>query len=96
LPSHTSSAKTDRRAYIWRCNGVTLLVVSWPLASRDVRLTPAEASVAGLVAQGLTNRTIAKLRGVSAHTIAHQVASICKKIGLGSRRELARHLPRAR
>ena len=57
--------------------------VTWP------ELTPAEAEVAGLVLRGLDNRTIARERKVAPSTVASQLESIYRKLGVGSRSELA-------
>ena len=50
--------------------------------------TRAEASVAALALRGLTNAEIASRRGSSPRTVANQMASIFRKLGIGSRREL--------
>ncbi len=52
-------------------------------------LTPAERSVAGLVARGLTNPEIAARLGVSAGTIKDHVSSALRKLGVRTRAELA-------
>ncbi len=51
-------------------------------------LTEAERHVAADVIEGFTNEQIATRRGTSARTIAKQVASIFRKLGVGSRRQL--------
>jgi DNA-binding CsgD family transcriptional regulator len=50
-------------------------------------LSPTEQAVAVLLARGETNRSIARCRGVSPHTIAKQVATLLRKIGAQSRFE---------
>ncbi|MBZ0119479.1 MAG: helix-turn-helix transcriptional regulator [Sandaracinaceae bacterium] len=52
------------------------------------RLSPAEAKVAAMVIEGLSNAAIAARRGTSARTVANQVASILRKLALESRRDL--------
>lgn len=52
------------------------------------RLSPAEAAVARLVAEGFSNEAIARARGVSPRTVANQLASTYAKLGVGSRVEL--------
>ena len=52
-------------------------------------LTPAERSVADLVARGLTNPEIAARLGVSAGTIKDHVSSALRKLGVRTRAELA-------
>lgn len=64
-------------------------------AERDGRLaklTSAELSVARLAVAGHSNQTIASLRRTSTNTIANQIASILRKLGLRSRFDLAAHV----
>jgi DNA-binding NarL/FixJ family response regulator len=51
-------------------------------------LSEAERAVARAVAEGLGNAEIARARGVSTRTVANQVASIFRKLGVKSRLEL--------
>jgi DNA-binding CsgD family transcriptional regulator len=69
------------------------LVVSFPLA-KNPKLTAAEHEVALAVARGGSNREIAEARGASVRTVANQVASACRKLGVRNRRELAAELAR--
>jgi DNA-binding CsgD family transcriptional regulator len=55
-------------------------------------LTDTERSVAGLVAEGLTNRQIAERVIISRHTVDFHLRSIFRKVGVGSRVELARQV----
>ena len=50
--------------------------------------TKAESEVAELALRGLSNEEMARARGVSPRTIANQIASIYRKMGVCSRREL--------
>jgi DNA-binding CsgD family transcriptional regulator len=52
------------------------------------RLTPAEASILHHLLLGHSDAIIARARKRSARTIGHQVASIFRKVGVSSRREL--------
>ena len=52
-------------------------------------LTPAERTVAGLVARGLTNPQIAARLGVTAGTVKDHISSALRKLGVRSRAELA-------
>ena len=52
-------------------------------------LSPAEGHVAHLAAAGHTNRGIAGLRGTAERTVANQLASIFRKLGVASRADLA-------
>jgi DNA-binding NarL/FixJ family response regulator len=59
-------------------------------ASRfDAVLTRAERSVVALALEGKTNAEIARTRGRSERTIANQLACAFRKLGIGSRAELA-------
>jgi DNA-binding CsgD family transcriptional regulator/tetratricopeptide (TPR) repeat protein len=53
-------------------------------------LTETERVVAGLVAQGLTNQHVAEQMYVSAHTVGFHLKQVFRKLGIGSRVELAR------
>jgi DNA-binding NarL/FixJ family response regulator len=53
------------------------------------RLTHAEAAVARAAVAGLSNREIAEERGSAARTVAVQLSSIYRKMGISSRAELA-------
>jgi DNA-binding CsgD family transcriptional regulator len=55
-------------------------------------LTPAEAEVAQLAAAGHSNAAIARARRVHVRTIANQLVSIYRKLGIASRNELAARL----
>ncbi|MFE2263600.1 ATP-binding protein [Streptomyces griseosporeus] len=54
-----------------------------------LRLTARESTVAGLVAEGLTNRQIADRLGLSIHTVATHLDKIRDKLGLRSRTQIA-------
>ncbi|MFI2758851.1 ATP-binding protein [Streptomyces echinatus] len=54
-----------------------------------LRLTVRESTVAGLVAEGLTNRQIADRLGLSVHTVATHLDRIRDKLGLRSRTQIA-------
>jgi DNA-binding NarL/FixJ family response regulator len=67
-------------------NPVVLLSFS---SGRAAQLTETECQVALAVARGRSNAEIARDHEVSVRTIANQVAAIFKKLGVGSRSELA-------
>ncbi len=52
-------------------------------------LSSSEREVAALVLAGLSNRDIALERGTSPRTVANQIQSLYRKLGVGSRAELA-------
>jgi len=56
--------------------------------SRATEVTAAEHAVLGLAAAGLSNAEIAARRGVSPRTVANQMASVFRKLGVHSRSEL--------
>jgi DNA-binding NarL/FixJ family response regulator len=69
-------------------DGETYLVVEWtPPATAS--LTNAERAVAKLVARGATNDEIARARKTSLRTVANQIASIMRKLGVASRVAIA-------
>jgi len=64
-------------------------VLSFALpAGYDPLLTRAERDVALLVLAGKSHDEIAKIRGRATRTIANQVASVFRKLGVASRTEL--------
>ncbi len=73
-------------AYRFQHEGQEHVIVTVPLRVRlDPALTPAEISVARLIVAGRSNADIARTRGTSVRTVANQVASLLRKLGLGSR-----------
>ncbi len=60
------------------------------------KLTTAELDVMADLLAGCTNNEIARRRGSSERTVANQVGSILKKLGLGSRLEIIALAPFAR
>ena len=71
-----------------------LAVVRVPLeaGSALLKLSPVERQVASLAAEGLSNAAIGLRRGTSERTVANQMASILRKLGVGSRYHLASRL----
>ena len=71
-----------------------LALLSFPLHDPKLpdSLTVAERDVAVRVYRGATNGEIASARGVSAKTVARQLESIYRKLGVASRRELVLRL----
>lgn len=74
--------------------GETLVVTSMPAGDDDALagLSPAERDIALDAAAGMSNAAIARKRNRAVRTIANQVASIFRKLGVGSRAELAARL----
>ncbi|MHB8417534.1 MAG: response regulator transcription factor [Myxococcales bacterium] len=55
-------------------------------------VTPAEREVACLLCRGASNQAIAAQRGTSLRTVANQVSSLMRKLGVDSRVQLALRL----
>jgi DNA-binding NarL/FixJ family response regulator len=79
------------RAFRLRYRGDDLAVLSIPCVAPNIPadVTRAERDVCHLILEGRSNEEIAVARGRSARTVANQVASIFRKLGVGSRLELA-------
>jgi DNA-binding NarL/FixJ family response regulator len=71
-----------------------LVVFSFPLRAVSLPevLSPIERDVALAILEGLSNAAIAARRRTSERTVANQVASIFRKLGVSSRRELQTRL----
>ena len=65
-----------------------LAIFSFPLAAEACALTRAESEVARALIEGKSNDAIARARGTSVRTVANQVASVYRKLGVQSRAEL--------
>ena len=75
--------------------GAELLVVSLPSEQLEVgALSAAERAVAHDAALGLSNLAIARRRRRSQRTVANQLASAFRKLGVSSRAELVAHFVR--
>lgn len=66
----------------------TWTLVTPAVAPADTPLSKAEHEVVARAAAGLSNAQIAASRGVSARTVANQLASAFRKLGVASRFEL--------
>ena len=68
-----------------------LAVFAFPVPTPDLpsELSNAEREVVELALSGMSNRQIAESRGCSSRTIANQLASAFRKVGVRSRAELA-------
>jgi DNA-binding CsgD family transcriptional regulator len=71
--------------------GDEFLLLAFPAERGDLSgLTSAEQEVASELLQGRSYQEIARQRGTTSGTVANQVRSIFRKIGVRSRSELAR------
>lgn len=68
--------------------GQVLFVYDLPAIAKEHGLAEAEQEVCELVLRGQDNRAIAAKRGTSPRTVANQIASIFRKLGVHSRAEL--------
>jgi DNA-binding NarL/FixJ family response regulator len=83
-------SEDDVRAGSFEVDDLEFVVVSEPLPdlSELDQLTHAERAVVKLVFDGLSNAEIAAERDVSERTVANQLASVYRKLDVGSRAEL--------
>jgi DNA-binding CsgD family transcriptional regulator len=72
----------------------TVAVLSFDLPDGPCgALTPAESEVVAYLIKGYSNAAIAAARGGSTHTVANQIASAFRKLGVSSRLELVALAP---
>ena len=79
-------------AYRFEIDDSEYAILEWPLPKATEApglLTSAERTVVELVLAGCSNLEVATRRGRSIHTIANELASAYKKLGITSRAELA-------
>jgi DNA-binding NarL/FixJ family response regulator len=91
-PADLAAAAPSARSFLeFDLDGDTLgvLVRRKPVGERLPSLTPTERTIVADLLAGLDNREIAFRRCRSQRTVANQVQSIFRKLGVGSRRELA-------
>ena len=89
-----SKPPEDLRASVVRIGGTPYVMLSYTRPDADTsealpQLTRSEREVAHALLGGLSNAAIARLRGSAERTVANQVASIFRKLGVHSRTELA-------
>jgi DNA-binding CsgD family transcriptional regulator len=82
----------DLGAPLWVAKAEKELARIGGRAPAPTGLTPTEAQVANLVAEGRTNREAAEALFVSVHTVEANLKRIYQKLGVRSRTELARKL----
>jgi len=85
------------RARTFRFASGDYLVLSYALGAcqTPAGLTVAERAVVEAVAAGASNAEIARLRGTSARTVANQLASVFRKLGVHTRHELVLRVARS-
>lgn len=62
------------------------------LKQQGINLSPRELAIASLIAQGLTNKNIAKMLNISPWTVATHIRRIFAKLGVNSRSEMVLRL----
>jgi DNA-binding CsgD family transcriptional regulator len=65
-----------------------------PVADAEIALTPRELEVLALLAEGASNKLIARRLGISAHTAKYHVASLLEKLDAVSRTDAVAHAAR--
>jgi DNA-binding CsgD family transcriptional regulator len=73
---------------------VVLTAPGWEPAAADAGLTPREREVLALLAEGLSNKTIARRLGISAHTAKFHVGSLLDKLDATGRTDAVAHAAR--
>ena len=59
----------------------------WLAEEPPVLLTPREIEVLGALGNGMTNKEVARLLGISPHTVKFHIESLFRKLGAASRAE---------
>lgn len=99
-PRETAETPCDVQLTEVELGGVTMLLIDLPAPSLEgdafADLTEAERDVARLVAKGMSNAAIAEARGTHVRTVANQLASLFRKLGVASRAELRAALAKGR
>lgn len=90
-PKQMSRSREQTSISFLRVGAAELAVIATPIAADAIpdNLTSAEATVLSAILLGKSNREIASERGTSIRTVANQVASLFRKLGVTSRAELA-------
>ena len=73
---------------------VTLVLSGSPPSEDDVPLTPRELEVLALLAEGLSNKAIARRLGISVHTAKFHVGALMDKLDAVGRTDAVAHAVR--
>ena len=73
---------------------VALVPAGTALGDGEIELTPREAEVLALVAEGASNKTIAQRLGISVHTAKFHVSSLLDKLDAVGRTDAVAHAAR--
>ncbi len=63
------------------------LHVRMPMTRAPSLLTPREAEILALIAEGMSNKVIARRLGISAHTVKYHLEAVFAKLAVNSRAE---------
>ncbi len=90
MPRSVPSAPAGLQVETFESAGETFAIIEVPCAPRrdDAHLTRTQRNILDLLLAGCSNAEIARKRGRSVRTVAHQVDSIFRRLGVGSRLEL--------
>jgi DNA-binding CsgD family transcriptional regulator len=92
FPENAGQALPPPGAAVYELGGASgdyvLVVAPLPASAALERCTAAEREVLAELVAGASNREIARRRGRSVRTVANQVASLFRRFGVASRREL--------
>lgn len=85
--------RSSLRASRLEAGALDLLIISYPVRSEPslAALTATERAILELLLAGMSTTAIAVERGRAERTVANQIAAIYRKLGVGSRSELAAH-----
>jgi len=83
-----------RLAHIDETADVALVDAVDAAAAQEAALTPRELEVLNLLAEGASNKTIARCLGISIHTAKFHVASLLDKLDASGRTDAVTHAAR--
>jgi DNA-binding NarL/FixJ family response regulator len=87
--TEAGSAQDEVEVAVLQIDDVELVVLGLPAEVTVPELSQAEQGVVRLVLDGCSNQEVARRRGASVKTVANQLQMIYRKLGIGSRFELA-------
>ena len=95
MPRVSRRSTPGRSIHSFEAGGMQYVRLAIPRARLPAKLTTAEREVVALILAGKSNAQIASARGVALRTVANQVASILRKMRVGSRSALLAKLTRS-
>lgn len=79
------AAKGSAESPTFTVAGHTFIVEHKPKTARKLDLTPRQATIVGLISDGMTNREIAGRLGISLHTVRRHVEALLRRLDVPSR-----------